>query len=264
MARLRWRRGWAAAAILAAMLGGARAQPGQLPFVRPSAGHVPANLLRISLAFTAPVDGGVLSRLALVHADGTPVEAPFLPQELWSPDGTVLTLLLHPGRVKSGLHARDTLGPILAAGETVTLTLDGRPLRRWQVDAADTEGPQVSSWRIATVLAGTRQGLAVTLDAPVDGRGAGHVAIADAQGRRVPGEAVLARGESRWTFFPARPWRPGRYRLMVRSTLEDAAGNRANSRFETAPGAEVEAAVDQFLDFTIRPPAPAAFLTSRR
>jgi hypothetical protein len=253
MARHRWRRGCAAAAMLAPLLGAAQAQTAPLPLVRPSASHVPANLLRISLAFAAPVDDGVLSRLALVHADGSLVEAPFLPEELWSPDGTVLTLLLHPGRVKSGLHARDTLGPILTAGETVTLTLDGRPLRRWRVDVDDDDGPRVASWRIAPVLAGTRQALAVTLDAPVDGRAAGHVGIADAQGRRVPGRAVLGRGESRWTFTPARPWQPGRYRLMVRSTLEDAAGNRADSRFETAPGVDVQPAAGHVLHFTVKP-----------
>jgi hypothetical protein len=73
----------------------------------------------------------------------------------------------------------------------------------------------------------------------------------------------LGQGESRWTFTPARPWRPGHYRLMVRSTLEDAAGNRPASRFETAPGAEVAAADDQVLGFTVRAPA-GAVLTSRR
>lgn len=256
MARHRWCRGFAAAAMLAAMLDGAQGQSAQLPLVQPSAGHVPANLLRISLAFARPVEAGVLTRLALLHADGSPVEAPFLPEELWSPDGSRLTLLLHPGRVKTGLHARDTLGPILAPGEAVTLTLDGRPLRTLQVDAADTEGPHVQSWRIAPVLAGTRQALVVALDAPVDGAAAGHIGVADARGRRVAGKAELGGGESRWTFTPARPWRPGYYRLMVRSTLEDAAGNRANGRFETAPGTQAPPAADLVRDFTVEAPLP--------
>jgi hypothetical protein len=256
MARDRCRRKRAAAAMLAAMLGLAHAQPAQLPRVQPSAGHVPANLLRISLAFARPVEGGVLARLALLHADGSPVEAPFLPEELWSPDGSILTLLLHPGRVKTGLHARDTLGPILVAGEAVTLTLDGRPLRTWQVDAADTEGPQVQSWRIAPVLAGTRQALVVALDAPVDGAAAGHVGVADTRGRRLAGRAELGGGERQWTFTPARPWRPGRYRLMVRDTLEDAAGNRANGSFETAPGKQAPAATGLVRDFTVEAPLP--------
>jgi len=233
------------------MPGGVQARPAQLPQVQPSADRVPANLLRISLTFARPVEGSVLSRLALMRADGSVVEAPFLPQELWSPDGTVLTLLLHPGRVKTGLQARAALGPILTANETVTLTLDGRPLRTWQVDADDNEGPDLASWRIAPVGAGTRQALAIVLDAAVDGRAAGHIGIADAQGRRVLGKAVLGIGEDRWIFTPDRPWRPGRYRLVVRRTLEDAAGNRPDGRFETAPGTSAEAVADQVRDFTV-------------
>jgi len=137
----RYRRACAAAVLLATMLGGVQAQAAQLPRVPPSADHVPANLLRISLTFARPVDGDVLSRLALVRADGSAIDAPFLPQELWSPDGAILTLLLHPGRVKTGLQARAALGPILNAGETVTLTLDGQALHTRHVDADDTEGP---------------------------------------------------------------------------------------------------------------------------
>jgi hypothetical protein len=251
VAGYRYRRACAAAVLLATMLGGVQAQAARLPRVQPSADHVPANLLRISLIFARPVDGDVLNRLALVRADGSAIDAPFLPQELWSPDGAILTLLLHPGRVKTGLQARAALGPILSAGETVTLKFDGQALHTWHVDANDTEGPDVAAWRIAPVRAGSREALAVVLDAAVDGRAAGHVAIADARGRRVPGKAVLGTGEDRWIFTPARPWRRGRYRLVVSGTLEDAAGNRPNGHFETAPGAEAEPLADQVRDFTI-------------
>lgn len=257
MMRHRRGRACAAMALLAVIVSGAQARPAQLPRVQPAASHVPANLLRISLAFGRPVEGGVLSRLALVHADGSMIEAPFLPEELWSPDGTILTLLLHPGRVKTGLHAREALGPILTAGETVTLTLDKRPLHRWQIDAADTDGPDIASWRIAPVLAGTRRALAVTLDAPVDARAGDYIGIADSKGRRVAGKAVLGGGETRWIFTPAQPWRPGRYRLMVRGTLEDAAGNRVNGRFETTPEAATAPVLDQVRYFTVRASAAA-------
>ena len=255
MTRHRSCRGGVAAALLAAMVGAAPAQPARLPLVQPSADHVPANLLRISLAFSGPVEAGMLSRLALVHADGSLIAAPFLPEELWSPDGTVLTLLLHPGRVKTGLYARATLGPILTTGETVALTLDGRVVHRWQVAETDTDGPHVASWRIAPLLAGARRPLVVTLDGPVDGRAVDHIGIADVNGHRVAGKAVLSGGESQWTFTPAQPWRPGRYRLMVRSTLEDAAGNRVNGRFETAPDAAPEPVADQIRYFTVKAPA---------
>lgn len=109
--------------------------------VRPSALEIPANLLRISIEFAAPVEASVLPRLTLTHDDGRPAEEPFLQQELWSPGGKVLTILMRPGRVKTGLNAREEMGPILAAGDHLVLALDGHPIRRWSVIAAAEHGP---------------------------------------------------------------------------------------------------------------------------
>ncbi len=94
--------------------------------VQPSGPEVPANLLRISLVFAQPVGEYVLPRLELRQANGEVIDKPFLEQELWSPSGKILTVLLHPGRVKSGLIAHDTLGPVLHGDGLVVLTLDGQ------------------------------------------------------------------------------------------------------------------------------------------
>src|SRR4051794_36576043 len=121
------------AAVLAVALNGALAgQPmPRVVFVQPSAHEVPANLLRISIEFAAPVEGPVLSRIALLHADGRLIQEPFLQQELWSPSGKILTVIMHPGRVKTGLNAREEMGPILTAGDDVVLAFDGHPIQRW-------------------------------------------------------------------------------------------------------------------------------------
>src|ERR1700752_4222017 len=100
---MRWRPllgGMALAAVLQVSRAGQPAP--QVMLVQPSAAQVPANLLRLSVVFAAPIEGAVLPRIALSHADGRALQEPFLQQELWSPDGKVLTLLLHPGRVKTG------------------------------------------------------------------------------------------------------------------------------------------------------------------
>src|SRR3954453_24184322 len=115
---------WAgAAAILAVALGCAHAESSrpQVVLVQPSGRAVPANLLRVSIRFTAQVEGALLSRITLLRADGSKIQELFLEQELWSPDGTVLTILMHPGRIKSGLNARAQMGPILSAGDDVAL-----------------------------------------------------------------------------------------------------------------------------------------------
>src|SRR5215510_14625312 len=225
---------WVCATALSVALGCAYAgQPApQVVLVQPSGPTVPANLLRISIRFASQVEGPLLPRLALLHADSTRVQEPFLEQELWSPDGKELTVLMHPGRVKTGLNAREQMGPILSVGDDVSLALDGLPIKRWSVGPADEIGPMASEWKVSAVRVESKQALVVALDGPIDGRDADYLAIADVRDRRVAGRAKLTNGESTWTFTPRAPWRPGAYKLVVRGTLEDPAGNRLGSHFE--------------------------------
>ena len=244
---------WAGAAALAVALGCAHAElpTPRVILVQPSGPQVPANLLRISIRLASQVEGPLLPRITLLRADGSKIQEPFLEQELWSPDGKVLTVLMHPGRVKSGLKARAQMGPILSAGDEVSLALDGRPVKRWSVGPADEAGPVTSAWKVSAVRPESLQPLVVTLDGPIDGQQAGYLAIADAGGRRVAGRASLTLGESAWAFTPEAPWRTGVYKLVVRGTLEDPAGNRLGSRFETSLYSPPAPAVDAVVPFTV-------------
>ena len=129
----------------------------------------------------------------------------------------------------------------------MALALDGVPIKRWRVGPADEIGPVPSEWKVSAVRIKSKQPLVVTLDGPIDGRDADYLAIADVRDRRVAGHAELTNGESTWTFTPSAPWRPGAYKLVVRGTLEDPAGNRLGSHFETSihspPGPPVDALV---------------------
>ena len=240
---------WAGATVLAVALGSAHAESPvpRVVRVQPSGAEIPANLLRLSITLAAPLEGALLPRLSLLRTDGTRVAEPFLEQELWSPSGMILTVLMHPGRVKSGLKARGERGPILSAGDDVALALDGVPIKRWRVGPADEIGPMTSAWKVSAVRVKSKQPLVVALEGPIDGRNADYLAIVDHRDRRVPGRARLTNGESTWTFTPSASWRPGAYKLVVRGTLEDPAGNRLGSRFETSisspPGPPVDAVV---------------------
>ena len=229
-------RQWTRATALAVALGCSHAEPStpRVVLVQPSGPQVPANLLRFSIRLATQVEGPLLPRVNLLRADGTQIREPFLEQELWSPDGKVLTVMMHPGRVKSGLTAREEMGPILSVGDDVSLTLDGLPIKHWSVGSTDEAGPVTSTWEVSAVRAASLQPLVVALDGPIDGQDAGYLAIADANGHRVAGRARLTIGESTWTFTPNAPWQAGAYKLVVRGTLEDPAGNRLGSRFETS------------------------------
>src|SRR5262249_43171948 len=177
----------ASAIALAVALGTSHAEPpaARVVVVQPSGAQVPANLLRISISFAAQVERPVLPRLSLLRADGSQVQEPFLEQDLWSPSGRILTVLLHPGRVKTGLKARDEKGPILSEGDDVALALDGVPIKRWRVGPADDIGPMASEWKLSAVRVHSKQPLVVALDGPIDGRDADYLAIADVRDRRV-------------------------------------------------------------------------------
>ncbi|WP_445143535.1 hypothetical protein [Dyella sp. Tek66A03] len=240
-------------AALAALLQVAQAgQPDpQVVLVQPSAATVPANLLRLSIVFAAPIEGPVLPRIALARADGGSLQEPFLQQELWSPDGRILTLLLNPGRVKTGLIAREQLGPIMRQGNDVMLMLDGHPIKRWHVDAEDANGPVASAWKLAPVRPASRQPLVVTLDGPIDGRDVDYLAVVNADDHLVDGHATLRDGETTWTFTPDGAWEPGKYRIVVRGTLEDPAGNRLGGHFETPMSSPPRPAADAMIVFNV-------------
>ena len=230
------------------------AQPApEVVAVQPSGAEVPANLLRLSVVFAAPIEGEVLPRIALSRADGRLLQEPFLQQELWSPDGKVLTLLFHPGRVKTGLIAREQQGPILSEGEDVVLSFDGHPIKRWHIGPVDGNGPVAAAWKLSPVRPGTREPFVVSLDGPIDGRDAGYLAVVDAGDHLVEGQRQLRDGETTWTFTPDSPWKVGDYRLMVRGTLEDPSGNRLGGHFETSIDSPQPPADDVTLDFKVSP-----------
>lgn len=225
-----------ARALAVALFAGGLAAFGEAPRVYPSGDEIPENLLRLSISFAVPTATGVLERISLRAADGTLIGQPFLDQELWSPDGRTLTVLLHPGRVKSGLRAHDQAGRALHSGNRVTLLLDGEPLKAWRIGPARTAAPDPRRWTVHPPRAGTREAVVVTLDAPIEAQAVGYLAFVSPHGEKVKGRAALDPGESVWRFIPEVGWSEGEYRLLIHPRLEDPQGNALRSRFEQKAG----------------------------
>ena len=173
------------------------------------------------------------SQTHLAPCGRRPIQEPFLEQELWSPNGKVLTVLMHPGRVKTWTEGAREMGPILSEGDDVTLALDGLPIKRWSVGPADEIGPVPSAWKLSPTCAASKQPLVVKLDGPIEGRDADYLAVADDRDRRVAGRAQLSERRNRLDVHSEPALARGTYKLVVRGTLEDPAGNRLGSHFET-------------------------------
>jgi hypothetical protein len=222
--------------------------PTSIAAVYPSAARLPENTLRWYVHFSGQMTHGDIYRhVTLVRDDGQEVKHPFLEidEELWSTDGTRVTLLFHPGRVKRGLVPREQDGPILEEGRRYTLTIsrdwgdaEGRPLTKefrktFSVYAPDDDPVDPDQWTLIPPRAGSDSPLILRLAEPLD-HALLHsmLAVADAAGKPVEGTVTVGGGDRVVTFAPKQRWAKGRYKLVVDTRLEDLCGNRVGEPFE--------------------------------
>ena len=80
---------------------------------------------------------------------------------------------------------------------------------------------------------GTRRPLTVEFGEPLEQALALRLlAVTDAAGRPVEGEAVLGDSERRWGFVPAQAWAAGALLLVVPTIIEDLAGTNIGKVFD--------------------------------
>lgn len=216
--------------------------------VYPSANRLPENTLRFYVQFSGPVSrSDTYKHVKLTRDDGKVVAVPFLEidEQLWSADGTRLTLLCDPGRVKRGLVPREEDGPILEEGRRYTFEvdaawqdLDGRPLtakftKTFSVTAPDDDPVWPEEWSLMAPRANSDSPLIVRLAKPLDrALLARMLSVRDAAGKPVEGTITVGGGERVVTFAPKAPWPKGVYKLVVDAQLEDVCGNRVGEPFE--------------------------------
>lgn len=231
--------------------------PAMVSNVFPSGDELPENLLKFYIHFSAPMSVGDSYQYVSLHeirADGArrEIELPFLTleQELWDQDGTRLTLLFDPGRIKRGLKPREEEGPALEEGKSYEFVVSaewpdahGEPLadehrKRFRILAPDDIQPRPAEWQMSPPMAETRDELTLAFEEPLDHAMLNRVIriralkAGGAQDEFVGGEITISAGEKRWGFVPETSWTAGDYEIVVETTLEDRAGNSIGRPFE--------------------------------
>jgi hypothetical protein len=215
--------------------------------VYPSGDVLPENQLKFYLQFSGPMSGGgIYEHITLRDASGADLDKPFLEldEELWDPTMTRLTVLIDPGRIKREVKPHGDIGPVFHPGRSYTLTVRpgwrdaaGQPLqagfsKTYRIAGADRTPPDTARWQLRSPRSATRDPLVVEFDEPMDSALALRMITVAAPGGPLGGEASLERGEQRWKFVPAQPWRSGPHRLLVVTTIEDLAGNNIGKAFD--------------------------------
>jgi hypothetical protein len=213
----------------------------------PTADVLPANHLRFYIQFNRPMLGGeeIFSAIELLDSDGQLIYDPWLPDELWDDSGTMLTLYIHPGRIKWGVLLRDLLGPVLEPKRSYTLVIrgslldaDGRKLgkdftKKFKTTAEDRTRIELAKWKLTAPKAGGKDTLKLAFGKVLDHVGAERfLKVVDAKGQPVAGKALVARDGSSWAFQPSASWTTQEYKIVVDAQLEDVAGNTPLHAFD--------------------------------
>lgn len=220
--------------------------------VYPSTSVVPQNLLRFYLYFDAAMDReSSRSQYFVRDEHGGVIDSVFLSTrfELWSEDARRLTLLLDPGRIKTGISGEGNSKNLLKPQHRFELIIGGALMSQagcpltddfkhpFFVSQPDRISPNPNKWALELPLANSRESLSVKLQEPLD-----HVSLAyrirvkTSSGASVRGGISLGREDRTWRFTPHELWMEGEYQLVVDPMLEDLAGNRPVGLFDDPTG----------------------------
>lgn len=215
--------------------------------IYPSTDVLPANQLKFYVHFSRPMreTSGIFDHVRIVDDQGKPVEDPWRRTQLWNADGTRLTLLIHPGRIKQGVNLNTDLGPVLEPNRKYTLEIDGKvrdaddvPLgkthrKKFSTTKAERSFVLAEDWSMKEPKQGTREALTLSFPRPLD-----HallqrmVSVVDQNKKPVAGRVSVGREEKSLAFVPSAPWQGQEYRVVVDPDLEDLAGNTPEQLFD--------------------------------
>jgi hypothetical protein len=201
--------------------------------ISPEANVLPANTLRFYIHFPRPAEAHFdRDQLCLLNEEEQMVRDPFLvlSQELWSPDGRRLTVLMEPGRIKRGLGANPTHDPALVVGRTyhLVITALGQTARHtFRVSDPVLDALDEIHWRVVSPTAGSLDPVIVHFDRVMDAALCeDEIGVLTPSGEVVQASVSLGPDGTTAQIIPSHPWSAGEHRLVVSERLEDVCGNR--------------------------------------
>jgi hypothetical protein len=201
--------------------------------ISPEAKVLPANTLRFYIHFPRPAEAHFdRDQLRLLDDKEQVVPDPFLvlSQELWSPEGHRLTVLMEPGRIKRGLGADPTHEPALVVDRTYQLVIKalGQTARHtFRVCNPVLEAVDETHWRLVSPAVGSLAPVVVHFDRVMDAALCeDEIEVLTASGEVVQTNVSLASDGTTAQIIPSHPWNVGEHRLVLSERLEDVCGNR--------------------------------------
>ncbi|NOT76120.1 MAG: Ig-like domain-containing protein [Cyclobacteriaceae bacterium] len=214
----------------------------------PTQDTIPENLLKIYLRFSQPMEEGhSLSFVTVLKNDRDTMKGTFLDlqPELWSNDGTMLTLWLDPGRIKRELIPNLKLGAPLITDQHYTLLISGNwkskegillkssHRKEFITTLRDDQSPQIKQWTSIVPAVASIDPLTINFKESLDyGLLNDAVLITDERNTSINGTITISNEERTFQFVPETQWKPGNYSITFESRLEDLSGNNLDHPFD--------------------------------
>lgn len=218
-----------------------------LAAIYPESDTLPENTLKFYLRFSKPMRmGQSLNYIYLLDKNKDTMRNVFLnlQPELWDTSGKVLTVWIDPGRIKRDLVLNRQLGNPLKRSETYQLiiapqwkdsygiSMGKQYTKQFIVAQRNSRTPNVTAWQLNIPKAGTTSPLIITTNEPLDHYLLQECVTVVNETGTVKGTVTTGDKDKLWKFTPLTAWKPGHYKLKVKTNLEDLAGNNLNRVFD--------------------------------
>lgn len=241
----------------------AAATPVSVSAIYPLTDVIPYNQLYFHIRFNKPMvqDPHVWRYVSVINDRGETILNAWRQRAYWLDSGRLLVLMIHPGRVKSGIHY---LGPLFDSGKTYLITMqgaravDGSVLsaaytRAYHIAAPDRHCPSVYIDTANLPHVGSIKSLTLHFSEQMDYASVWDgTRITDAHGHNLPCNIEPKPGGSDYILTPQAPWQHSNYTLILKNAVYDLAGNRLDRLFEVTDGSGISAtAKETRLAFTL-------------
>lgn len=215
--------------------------------VYPNKDNIPSNILLFHVFFSQAMaeDAQAYKYVHIINEAGVEIPFAWRQKASWSDSGRQLVLMVHPGRIKSGINYAKDAGPLFEPGKFYTFVVDDsiRPMipgtkvkaysKKLYVMKDDHKLPQFIPYTKVNILkVNTRQNLSIAFNEPMDyGAVSIGLEVKDSKGNTIKGQYHPI-NDSLWNFIPDHPWNKGQYQVMYNDYLADLASNHIKRAFE--------------------------------
>ena len=210
----------------------------------PVAQTIPYNILFFNIRFShAMADDETAYKYVKVYDEnGVERKQAWRQKANWFDDGKVLALMIHPGRVKNGIHYES---PLFDSSKSYTIKVskdikdvNGNPIatdyvQEYRVSGVDKISPALNKVQVSQPSSNTTNPVLLSFSEGIDMTSViiGTI-ILDSENNKVPFYVRQGNADSEYQLYPDEKWKKGTYTLVMKSYVYDFAANRIERLFE--------------------------------